>query len=361
MARDPEKAVLRVVEDSPPRPQEVVRLTSTETGVTRTPAAPASPPLARLEPEERTTEERRTHEPDYEALVENEVAALPLEETWSDENRDTKPVPWGWFALIGMGCIAAVAWSITSLVESHQVPQAARTKAISSFDREEQEQAEAEATVDRIMACLRTYLSAPNLESLLPVVRHPERVRPLMESWHQSHALKPTKLESLNLLQPLTLENRGSYWLVSCTTADGNKRRLLLEESDGGMVRVDWESDVCFQPMDWDQYCREKPGGSFDFRVRISEDKYFSHEFSDSERWACYQLRTLQGDQVLYGYVNVQSPAGQQIRALQQANSGKEISVILRISRPIDLKSPRGVVIERLMSPRWTYVTPPDA
>ncbi len=361
MARDQEKAVLRVVDESPPKPQEVVRLTSNEGSVTRSLATPVSPPLARLEPEERTTEERRTHEPDYEALVETEVATLPLEETWSDENRESKPVPWGWFALIGLVCIAAVSWSVSSLVENQHAPETAMTKAITTFDKEEQEKAEAEATVDRIMACLRTYCGAGSIDNLLPVVRHPERVRPLMERWYQRHELKASKLDSLNLFQPLTLENRGSYWLVSCSIEDGSKRRLLLEETEGGRVLVDWESDVCYQPMDWDLYCQEKPTGSFDFRVRINEDNYFSHEFSDSTKWACYQLNTLRGDEVIYGYVNRQSPFGQQIHELLQANKSGEVSVILRISRPTDLKSPRGVVIERLMSPRWSYVTPPDA
>ncbi|OYU99291.1 MAG: hypothetical protein CFE26_25925, partial [Verrucomicrobiales bacterium VVV1] len=129
----------------------------------------------------------------------------------------------------------------------------------------------------------------------------------------------------------------------------------------GGQGLGDWEAEVCYQPMDWDLYCQEKPTGSFDFRVRILEDNYFSHEFSDSNKWACYQLSTLQGNEVLYGYVNRQSPVGHQIMELQQANKGKQVSVILRISRPTDLKSPRGVVLERLMSPRWSYVTPPDA
>lgn len=361
MARDQEKAVLRVVDESPPEPQEVVRLTSSEGNVTRSLATPVSPPLARLEPEERSTEERRTHEPDYEALVETEVASLPLEETWSDENRESKPVPWGWFALIGLGCIAAVSWSISSLLESQRAPETAMTRAITTFDKEEQEKAEAEATVDRIMACLKSYFEAGSIDLLLPVVRHPERVRPLMEQWYQTHEWKASKLDTLNLFQPLTLENRGSFWLVSCSIKDGSKRRLLLEETEGGRVLVDWETDVCYQPMDWDLYCQQKPAGSFDFRVRIKEDNYFSHEFSDSNKWACYQLNTLDGDNVIYGYVNRQSPFGRQILGLLQANKGSEVSVILRISRPTDLKSPRGVVIEKLLSPRWSYVTPPDA
>jgi hypothetical protein len=362
MARDPEKAVLRVVDESPPEPQEVVRLTSCEGGVTRAATVPLAAPLARLEPEERTTEERRTHEPDYESIAEStDLAALPLEDTWNDESIRSRPVPWGWFALIGLGCATAVAWSISSMVSNRHGSETARTKAITAFDKEEQEIAEAEATVDRIVACTRAYCEAGSIEKLLPVVRHPERVRPLMEHWYGEHPLKSSKFESLNLFQPITMESRGSFWMVSCTMKDGSKRRMLLEETEGGQVQVDWETEVCYQPMDWDEYCREKPVGSLDFRVKILEDNYYSHEFSDSNRWACYQLSALNGDQLLYGYLDRQSVAGQQLRVLQQANSDRQISVILRISRPTDLKSPRGVVIERLMSPRWSYVNPPDA
>lgn len=328
----------------------------------RSAATPLAAPLARLEPEERTTEERRTHEPDYESIAEGtDLAALPLEDTWNDESIRSRPVPWGWFALIGLGCVAAVGWSISSLVSNRHGMDAARTNAITAFDREEQEKAEAEVTVDRIVASTRAYCEAGSIEKLLAVVRHPERVRPLMEDWYGKHPLKSSKFDSLNLFQPITLESRGSFWMVSCSMKDGSKRRMLLEETEGGQVLVDWETEVCYQPMDWDEYCREKPVASLDFRVRILEDNYYSHEFSDSNRWACYQLSALNGDQVLYGYLDRRSATGQQLRELQQANSGRQVSVILRISRPTDLKSPRGVVIERLMSPRWTYVRPPDA
>lgn len=362
MARDPDKAVLRVVDESPPRPEEVVRLTSHEGAVIRSAPVPLVAPLSRLEPEERSTEERRTHEPDYESLAEStEAAARPLEETWNDEEIRSRPVPWGWFAIMALVGVGAVTWSVTNLVGNRQSPETARTKAITTLDNEEREKQEAEATVDRIMDCVRTYCQSGTIDSLLAVSRQPDRVRPLMEQWYRSHPFNGAKFDSLDLLQPMTLENRGSFWMVSCSMEDGSKRHLLLEETEDKKVQVDWESEVCYQPMEWDAYCKDRPEGSLDFRVRVLEDNYFSHEFSDSTKWACFQLSALRSDQVMFGYVDRQSETGQQLVKLQQMNHGRQISVILRLSKPTDLKSPRGLVIERLMSPRWTYVEPPDA
>ncbi len=359
MARDFEKPVVRVVDETPPTPQEVVRLTSDGGAVTRTVPLPVPSTMTRLEPAERTTEDKRTHEPDYEALADNEVSQVPLEETWDKEDRESKPTPWGWFILLGLTIAGGAVWSLANLQSNKATPEAARSEDLKTLDQEVRERQEAEATVNRITESVRLYCEADSIEKLEKVVRHPERVRPLMEQWYQQHSLKATRFLSLDVLQPVTLENRGSFWMVSCAIEGNRKRSLLLELGDEGMARVDWETEVCYQPMDWDEYAKTRPQGSVDFRVRIEPDQYFSHEFSDSRRWACFRLRTLKGDQVLFGYIERASEEGQKLIGLLTQSGNKEIAALLRISTPTDLRSPKGVVIEKLMSPRWTYVEPP--
>lgn len=359
MARDPEKAVLRVVDESPPKPQEIVRLTSKEGIVIRSEPVPLQAPPERLEPEEHATEEKRTHEPDQEALVDVELAPLALEESWESSSRSSKPVAWGWFALFGLAIAGGVLWSISHLEQNKDTPLAARSQSIETLDKEIREREAAELTVNRILDCVRAYCTADSIDKLVAVSRHPERVRPLMEEWYGRKPLKPEQFESLNLLQPVTLENKGSFWMVSCTMNDGGKRHLLLEQQDDGSERVDWETEVCYQPMDWDRYATERPAGSMDFRVRITPDNLFSHEFSDSDRWACFRLKTLKGEQVLFGYVERNSDEGIKLIKLLEQGRDHETAVLLRISVPVGLKSPSGVVIEKLMSPRWTYVEPP--
>lgn len=360
MARDPDKPVLRVVDESPTKPQEVVRLTNDEGEVTRSVAVPLAVPLTRLEPEERSTEERRAHEPDHEALVEPEIASMPLEDTWSSESKPTKPMPWGWFVRIGLIFVGGAVWSMTHMERHKDRPESARAQDIETLDQEIKERAEAEATVNRIIQSVRDYCEADTIDKLCAVSRQPDRVRPLMEDWYRKQPLKAAKFDTLDLFQPVTLSNRGNFWMVSCTMKDGGRRHLLVEEAQGGKDLVDWETEVCYQPMDWDQYARERKPGSMDFRVRVEPDNLFSHEFSDSERWACFRLNTLKGEEVLFGYIERQSEEGSKLVKLLEQNGNRESALLLRISTPVDLRSPHGVVIEKVMSPRWTYVDPPD-
>lgn len=360
MARDPEKAVLRVVDEAPPKPQEVVKLTKLGGIVTRSAPVPMVAPLERLEPEEHSTEERRTHEPDYEALAESEVVALPLEETWDDGNRVSTPLPWGWFVLAGLLFSGGIVWSIIHLESHKQLPEAARVEAIQLFDKEEQERLDAEATVNRVLDSVRKYCEARSIEDMLPVIRHAERVKPLMEEWYRKRPLESGVFDSMSRFQPVTMGNKGTFWAVACNLKDKSVRSLLLEELPSGAVEVDWETAVSYQPMDWSDYAKQAPLGSFDFRVWIVPDNLFSHEFSNAEKWSCYRLSAPQGDEVLYGYVVTQSELGQKLSQLVQQNGNKQIPVLLRISKPPDLKSQRGVVIEKLCSPRWSYVEAPD-
>jgi len=360
MARDSEKAVLRVVDEAPPKPQEIIKLTKREGVVTRSAPVPMVAPLERLVPEERINEERRTHEPDYEALADTEVAAMPLEETWDDRNRMSTSLPWGWFVLVGLLIGGGIVWSMVHLERHKQIPEAARVEAIHAFGKEEHERLEAEATVNRIVSSVRKYCEAKSIAEMQPFIRQAERVRPLMEDWYRRHPMQTGIFDRLDLFQPVTLDNKGSFWMVTCAMKDKSVRRLLLEELPQGAVGVDWETAVCYQPMDWDEYATQAPRGSFDFRVRIEQDHLFSHEFADAGKWSCYRLTAPQGDEVLYGYVVTQSELGQKLSQMMTQGGNKQMPVLLRISKPTDLKSQRGVVIEKLCSPRWTYVEAPD-
>jgi hypothetical protein len=362
MAKDFEKAVLRVVDESLPQPPKVLRLTSLDGVVTRD--APLRLPgeiPERLLPAEPSTIEFRTHEPDYEALAEEELISQPLEETWSEQNRESSPLPWGWFALIGLLFSSAVVWSMVHLQRYKDTPEAARTQAIQTFDKHEHERATALTTVERITAAVRSYCEADSMEKLIAVTRQPLRVRPLMEDWYGRHPLTSSQFVSLDLFQPMTLDRQGSFWIVNCTMQDKLVRHLLLEELPDKTVQVDWETEVCYQPMDWDRYVKERPAGSLDFRVWIVADNVHSHEFRDAHQWACYRLTTLHGELSLYGYVRRDSDAGKSLQLIAEQNGTSQSALLLRICTPTDLKSPLGVVIEKLLSPRWSYVEPPGS
>lgn len=377
MARDPEQVRLKVVDETAAKPGEVLRLKPSGTDFPRaettaspppgrvllhsaTPAAAPLPAPERLEVPK--TGERRTHDPNIDSLIDDAtVAAKPLEETWNDQERARRPMPWGWFVLIGLICGGAVIWSLVNLSSNSTKPEAARDESVARLEQDARENAAAESRVDRITGAVRAFVAAGSIDQILPLVRQPERVGPLMKDWYARHPLTHGRFASLNTFRPLTLGDRASFWQVGCLLADDSKRELIVEELPDGRMAVDWETSVVYQPREWNDYTRDRPAGSFEFRVMLQPDVYYSHEFSDSTRWSCFRLATVGGENPLYGYCQKNSETERDLQTLISRNRGKPVALILRISTPVDLKSPRGVVIEKVMSEHWVYLAPPDA
>jgi hypothetical protein len=193
------------------------------------------------------------------------------------------------------------------------------------------------------------------------MVRHPERVGPLMHAYYAKHPVSPGLLRRIRSLQPLTLDNRADFWMASVELADGSRRELIFEITGTLTPLIDWETLVCHQPMAWDDFVNERPAGqSLDFRVYVEPDHFFSHEFADADRWACFRLTALDSEETLFGYLAKDSPELPKLASLLEGGGGTRASAILRLHVPEGLASRRGVVIEQLISPRWIYLDPPD-
>jgi len=307
--------------------------------------------------------ESRTHQPGIEALIENESVNFEfLEQDWGDEAAKQRQIPWGWFALLVLVLATAIVWSLTRVREGEVQVEQIRVETESARVEDAIENQEAAALVERIESTTEAFFAASDIDELAALVRHPERVRPLMMHYYAERKVGGNPLARSKALQPLTLDSRANFWVLSTELADQTTRSLVIEISDTGEPRVDWETLVCYQPMTWDAFASERPAGiSLDFRVYVERDNLFSHEFANSEMWACYRLTALDSEETLFGYVRTTDGLANTIDELLQRNQGRASSMILRLSIPEGLKSRRGVVIEKLLSPRWLYLDPPDS
>ena len=369
MARDEKRVVLRTVDDEVAREPEVVRLYNreiepkrhVEEAVRLGPQVPQESP-SRLEIADRDELELRTHQPGIEALIETDAFNPDLaEQSWGESSDHRLPIPWGWFVLIGLGIVTAVAWSLANLKGSNVQAHSIRSETESVLAREENEEAEARKLVERIEKTLRIYFDASSVDLLARHVRQPERMKPLMLEHYARHPLAQSPMKSLRGLQPLTMDNRGNFWMGSVTLADGRLVNLIIEIGADGEPRIDWETHVCYQPMPWDDFARQRPAGkSMDFRVYAERDNFYSHEFADSQKWMCFRLTALECDESLFGYVAVGSETARLLMESTAHNPYGKTSLILRLAIPQGLQSRRGVVIEKVVCTRWLHVNPPD-
>ncbi len=359
---------LRPVDDEMVQPQPVVRLLKRQI-VPHQPeeepvrrlgkAAPKEP--SRLEIPTREDLELRSHQPGIEALIEPDVINPDLvEENWGEAAKRNYPVPWGWFVLLGIALVAAAIWSLGHMESADLEAERIRTQTRALLTEDERKEQEARETVERIELALRVYFSANSVDSLARLVRQHDRVLPLMRAYHQQHPLTVSPLKTVRVLQPLTLDKRGNFWMASVILTDNQLRNLIIEIDPSGNPLIDWETLVCHQPMAWDDYASQRPNGTtMDFRVYAQPDVFFSHEFADSKKWHCFRLTALDSEETLFGYIAIDAPEARTLLDLIQMNGNQRTSLILRLSIPHGLKSRRGVVIDKVVSPRWLYLDPP--
>jgi hypothetical protein len=306
--------------------------------------------------------ELRTHQPGIEALIDTDNAPAGMtEDEWGDKTGRRLPIPWGWFALIGMAIIAAIVWSLAHLQDSVVVAKAIRDETVSNLAKDEAEAAEALKLIERIEGTLKIFFDTSSVDLKARMIRQPERVRPLMFDHYERFPHEQSPMKEMRSLEPLNLHSSGDFWISSVMLANGKVINLVIEIDRNGNPLMDWETMVCYQPMAWDKFARQRPTGrSLDFRVVAVRDHFHSHEFTDQEKWTSYRLSALDSDEVLFGYVATGTEAELRLAQLAEIYQGAGMNVMLRLNIPDGLTSRRGVVIEKVLNSRWIYVDPPD-
>lgn len=360
MARERKPIELRAVEESPVQDHDIVRLGVDPKALRVIPErVEVRPPAdARLELGE---DPRRSHEPGVDTLIEAELAGRPLEEPrWIEEVRVRPAVPWGWFALLGLALSGAIGWSLNHVIQAdrgvkevHQMV----SKNVAGIEAGDREIAHSIEVMERTV---RKFCEARSIAELLPLVRHPERVRPLMEKFYAETPLEPLGFQKIKDFQGAPMGTSNSFWVFKVVLGSGRSRPLLVEEEKGS-PRVDWETAVTYQPMDWDRYAEMRPKGTtMDFRVKVEMDHFFSHEFADAGQWSSFRLTTPKGAETLFGYAAKGGAVDTLLRETLKNNAEQPVSVVLRLGLPPGLLSRRGVIIEKVLSTRWIYVVPPE-
>ena len=371
MAREDKPVQLRTIDDDVADPTPVIRLANPETERKEKELKPVrlgaqaeeTGTSQRLDLPAKEEVELRTHQPGIDALIETDGTNPDLlEQNWGESSSRRHPIPWGWFALIGLAITGAVIWSLTRVEEAEDLADQLRIQTETVLVDEEKEEREANQLIDRIDKTIRRFFSATSVEALARLIRHPERVTPLMRRYYAEKPVFSGSFKSLRTLQPLTLDNRGSFWMASVALAEGKTHNLIIEILESGEPRIDWETLVCYQPMNWDDFAVQRPTGtSLDFRVYVERDSFYSHEFGDSDRWVSFRLTALGSDETLFGYAAAGSVQAQELLRLLEENGGGRTSLMLRLGIPEGLQSRRGVVIEKLLNSRWLYLDPPDS
>jgi hypothetical protein len=366
MARPKQPIGLRMVDDGPAPPPVVVRLDTDAPPVRLIPENPNTPqgPAPRLVvPTVETVDQRRSHEPGLEVLMDSQDVTLEdAEEAWDHAATRRHPVPWGWFALIGLLLTGAVAWSISQIQQTGIMLQESAQQVTAMNNETLMADMEIVQMLARMEHTVKVFCEATSFQAMLPMVRHPARVMPLMEDFYKRHPLQPLGFKLVKKFQGAGLDSTCDLWVYTVVLGNGRSRDIILEHEPSGNILVDWESAVIYQPMDWDRYAVQRPPGStMQFRVNIAEDHFFSHEFANPNLWVSFRLTTPDSEETLFGYAPKGGPVATALLSMLRQTENKQLPVILRLGLPEGMLSRRGVIIEKILGTQWIYVNPPDS
>ena len=354
MEEDPRK-MLRPVSDD-----EVVRLAPEDEVLVLVPeeVVKRAEALRRLEIERLEVESRpmRAVDPGVETLLADVPAvAEDPEKAWKGVRRR---VPYGWFVLIFLALLGAALWSLAAAGRDEAAGEevAGPAAILERVEQDRAEELEAMALVDRLERTARGFIEAKTVEEMAKWVRDPEVVRPMMENWYATREWEPKSLRSVAAMDALDFDGR-KFWVVELDLRRGGMPPVLMEERDDGSVRVDWESLVVYQPMPWDEFVSARPEGrALEFRVQAAVDALYSHEWADESQWQVYRLSPRESDDFVFGYVRRDSEAGRMMAERVVPGSDFPAAVLLKLSVPPGTTSPRGVLIEEVVSPRWVVL-----
>lgn len=363
MAKEKEKVELRPVDEAADQEPRVVRLH--KDAVEEVEDLPLLrvgekvAPEARLQTASKEDFKTRSNEPDVGSLIEIELPQV--EELWEGDDASGVKVPWGWVVVIGAVFAAGIIWSLVEVKQADEKIGTLAEKTQKILEDEEQEVIEAEELIETLEKAAGNFFDSRSVDELLRYVRQPERVRPLMEKYYADKAPKPLRVERVGGFDPLTIGNSATFWMVSCELEGVGRKQILVEAKSKENARVDWETFVCYQPMPWDEFARSRPQGyTGDFRVYVERDHFFSNEFSDADIYACFRLTALDSEETLFGYVKRTGQMAQQLAELIDRNGGAPAPVILRLNVPEGIESKRGLVVQKLICPRWMFVENPE-
>lgn len=90
-------------------------------------------------------------------------------------------------------------------------------------------------------------------------------------------------------------------------------------------------------------------------------DNFYNYEFTDAEHWMCFRLTALDSEETVFGYTDAKSDLARVLlQQLERYGKGR-VRLLIRLTIPEGLQSRNGVVIEKLLCPRWLYLDSPDS
>jgi len=200
---------------------------------------------------------------------------------------------------------------------------------------------------------LAKFFGSKSLSEMLGCIREPQRVQPFIEDYYSRFAFAMPGLKEISRVQEIMINLR--VFLIADIVLEGRgASTVVLQDTEKGFV-VDWETYVCYNPFDWDEFYKKRPDQALPMRVLATLDHNPGFAFPGEAEWVCVRIIGRDSDEELYGY----APAASQtaLRLREMLEDEWEFPCILQLQFPEDGKGgDRQVHIKNLVMENWIKV-----
>ncbi len=199
---------------------------------------------------------------------------------------------------------------------------------------------------------LRAYCDVKEWRDLIPLVRHPDVVEPLMEKWYSDRTYEPLTCPDIKSSSFLTSNGRSVVTLSYFSEDVGCEKSHLLEQVNE-VFKVDWEIAAGYQVMPWEEFVQSRPWEGSKFRVHFLKEKqgYYNMAFSDPNVWESYRLDVHGTSNLIHAYVRRGTKLSFILRAY--AKSFLWSPAILRLKMPAEGFDGNHVEITAIEKDSW--------
>lgn len=195
------------------------------------------------------------------------------------------------------------------------------------------------------------FCSAQTAADLLPVIRDPERVGPLLRNWYSTDERKWVPIPVPAVPDPVQFETDGNWTAFKLPMPDFGSRSMAVEKTDRGF-KVDWESFVAYSEMSWQDLQQIRPKTPTLMRVICRITGYYNLDFPSEETWQCFELTDDNSrNNTVYGYVKRGSPTAVEMQKLML--NASNVNAVLRVAYPARSTTLTQVDIVEVVAKGW--------
>ena len=212
--------------------------------------------------------------------------------------------------------------------------------------------AEIQADVTAAQALLKRYWATAKWEDRLPLVREPDRVKPLMQTFYESQmGTDPLPGSQLGVAR-----FRIDGLEVIHFTFESSRPSVVLEvamlRDSSGVFRIDWESCVGYCDKTFVQLRLQRPTEPVLLRTVVQLDDYYNFEFDDPQKFICVKMISPSGGYSLFGYAKRSGEIGEWLER-ELAGQGVSRGLTVLVAYPPKAQSDQCVAIQAILADRW--------